>query len=326
MAVPTIASVTPSTGPTGGRTLVEIIGTNFQLPPAAAATGKTTAPNPSVRVLFGGKPATRVRVISATRLQCLTPITPKVPTDAADASGAVNVMVENIDQNGVTVPGETVSAANAYTYAMPKLTAETTLTRLTRAFIVELRRQVVNNVELARHVDFDPATGDNMSFIEVAGLPALVLIGPELRYNGVHGNDSVQPVTISGSTGSVHYAPRVRDLVFEVMGITDSVVARSNLIELFEGFMQRNPWIYLDRDESNPAAGQNRYELNYVFGEDPRAGARSVNSNVVTWTTRVYLQAVQVEGIAGFADSDVIEQDATVDQVVLSSQRIAEDL
>lgn len=73
MAVPTIASVTPNEGHTGGQTLVEVTGTNFQLPPSPAPTGPVPTPPPTVRVKFGGRVASRVEVWSATQLYCLTP-------------------------------------------------------------------------------------------------------------------------------------------------------------------------------------------------------------------------------------------------------------
>lgn len=73
MAVPTITSISPNVGHTGGRTLIALAGTNFRLPTAPAPTGPTTPPPPSVRVLVGGQAAEGVLVESATLLYCLTP-------------------------------------------------------------------------------------------------------------------------------------------------------------------------------------------------------------------------------------------------------------
>jgi hypothetical protein len=73
VATPTITSVTPGEGHTGGKTLVELVGTGFRLPADPPATGPAPAPPPSVRVKFGGREATEVQVWSETRLYCLTP-------------------------------------------------------------------------------------------------------------------------------------------------------------------------------------------------------------------------------------------------------------
>src|SRR5262245_23027235 len=107
MAVPSISSITPSSGPTGGSLLVEIAGDGFRLP--------TSSDVPSVRMLIGGRAGRDVRVLAVDRLTCLAP--------AADA-GSVDVTLQNLDADGVVVPGEEVTAAQAFTYVLPQLTPE----------------------------------------------------------------------------------------------------------------------------------------------------------------------------------------------------------
>ena len=86
-AVPSITSVSPSTGTTAGGTSVTITGTNF--------TGATA-------VTFGGTPATSFTVNSATQITATTP---------ARSAGAVAVAVTNADG--------TDTKAGAFTYAEP---------------------------------------------------------------------------------------------------------------------------------------------------------------------------------------------------------------
>jgi hypothetical protein len=81
---PTVASVSPNTGPVAGGTAVTITGTNF--------TGATA-------VTFGGTAATGVTVISATSITATTP---------AHAAGAVDVVV--------TAPGGMGTGTGAYSY------------------------------------------------------------------------------------------------------------------------------------------------------------------------------------------------------------------
>ena len=82
-AAPTVSTVTPSSGPAAGGTVVEIVGTNFH-----AATGVT----------FGGTAGTSLRVLSTTRIRVTTP---------AKAAGAHNVVV--------TTPGGTGSKSGGFT-------------------------------------------------------------------------------------------------------------------------------------------------------------------------------------------------------------------
>ena len=82
---PTVASITPNTGPAAGGTSVTITGTGFL---------------PGATVNLGGTPATGVTVVSGTSITATAP---------AHAAGTVNVMVSNSDaQNG--------TLNNAYTY------------------------------------------------------------------------------------------------------------------------------------------------------------------------------------------------------------------
>ena len=85
VGTPTVASVSPNNGPTGGGTAVTIAGTNF----AAGAT-----------VTFGGTAATNVVVVNSTSITATTP---------AHAVGAVTVTVTNPG-------GLNGSLANGFTY------------------------------------------------------------------------------------------------------------------------------------------------------------------------------------------------------------------
>jgi IPT/TIG domain len=84
---PSVSSVAPNTGSTGGGTAVTLTGTNF----AAGAT-----------VTFGGTAATNVVVVNGTTITATTP---------AGSAGAVTVTV--------TVSGQSGSLTNGFTYVVP---------------------------------------------------------------------------------------------------------------------------------------------------------------------------------------------------------------
>ncbi len=82
---PTLATVSPASGTTGGGTLVTLTGTNF----AGGAT-----------VTFAGALASSVTVASTTTITCLTP---------AGTAGTATIVVTNVD-------GQSATLASAYTY------------------------------------------------------------------------------------------------------------------------------------------------------------------------------------------------------------------
>jgi Zn-dependent metalloprotease len=85
---PTLASITPTTGPVAGGTAVTLTGTNF----TAGAS-----------VTLGGAPATSVVVVNSTRMTAITP---------SHAAGPVNVTVTTIEW-----PAAPATLANGFTYS-----------------------------------------------------------------------------------------------------------------------------------------------------------------------------------------------------------------
>jgi hypothetical protein len=169
MAAPTITSLEPASGPTGGLTLVEVTGSGFRMPPAPPASGPTSPPRPTVEVLVGGRRAADVRVRAPDRLSFLSP---------AHDAGTADVVVRNLDDDGVPIAGEEATLAGGYTFVAPRLAVESDLTRLVRTLLRELKRQVHPNVSLTVQTDFDAETGDELHLTELASMPGLVLVGP----------------------------------------------------------------------------------------------------------------------------------------------------
>jgi Concanavalin A-like lectin/glucanases superfamily/Chitobiase/beta-hexosaminidase C-terminal domain/IPT/TIG domain/Fibronectin type III domain len=97
---PSVTSVSPNSGSTGGGTNVTVTGTNF-------AAGATVTFGAGRQGGDGSANATNVVVVSPTQITCTTP---------AGNAGAVNV--------GVTVNGETGTLTNGFTYvAVPTVTS-----------------------------------------------------------------------------------------------------------------------------------------------------------------------------------------------------------
>lgn len=305
MAVPTIATITPNAGAPTGWQVVEITGTNFRLPTAAAANViPVPVSPPSVRVSFGSVEAYRVDVVSDSRLFVVVP--KYALAQSADAV-VLNVTVENIDDAGVLIPGETVTAANAYTYARPTI-AHTTSGDFIRAVIALadlLKSEVLANTVINTSVDYDPDTG--LELIQVEATPQLILTGPTLRFNSFF--------THRGSFVSETAAPtevlrrrrhRVVDLEFEVMGVTNSDGELINLQSLLETVLDRNSTIDVLIDDADPTQGTLPLELHIL--ESPtyeRARAHSL-SDLRSFSARFVLKGWPLNVLPGVANDAAI--------------------
>lgn len=158
MATPVITSIAPARGPSSGQTLVTITGTGMRLPPPPPGTGPTSgrvAPTALVRI--DGVPASRVTVRvdpdnppEGTIAMCLTP--PGTP-------GAADLVLANLDDAGQPIAGELVLVPGGFVYERADLAAESDLARLVRTLLRALKAQVLENVSLTVHIDFDDATG-----------------------------------------------------------------------------------------------------------------------------------------------------------------------
>ena len=92
---PTVSTISPSSGTTGGGTPITITGTGFLV---------------GASVTFGGSSATNISIVSATSITAVTP---------AHAAGPINVVVTNTDSQSGTL-------ANGYSYVLyppPRMTA-----------------------------------------------------------------------------------------------------------------------------------------------------------------------------------------------------------
>jgi hypothetical protein len=195
MAVPTFTSITPTTGSAGGRNLTTIIGTNFRLPTDPGFLNTVASP-PSVKVEIDGVEATRVDVLSATELRVLMPPYRREDADAAAVPlPKVDVLVRNVDDSGVLIPGEEVTSSNAYTYRRSNIrapdatTANQTWRQVIREVVMSFQRQLLPNTAIFTNVDYGD---DGAIVVKDAVLPSITLVGPRPREdlaNRHHWND-----------------------------------------------------------------------------------------------------------------------------------------
>ena len=243
MALPILTSITPTTGPTAGGDLVRLTGTGFAS---------------SVAVLFGDAQAELLSVREEGGVSIVDLRTP------AHADAVVDVTLRNLDAGGLPVPGEEATLPGVYRFLRPRIVEESNLTRLVRALLRELKRQVFENVSLTVSVDYDDTTTDGLSVIAIASLPSLVLSGPRMAESRFYSSNEPHEDVVAGSSGPELLRRRPAytvDLSFTITAASDRTVELLNLMAAVATFLNRNRWIALPRDPSNPTAGLVRWEM-----------------------------------------------------------------
>jgi len=309
MPAPTITSLLPATGPTGGRTLVDVEGSGFRLPPPAPPSGPTPPPRPTVQILVDGREATDVRVRAPDRLTFVSPI---------GEAGPADVTLRNLDDDGVAIPGEEAVLAGGFTYRLPPLAAESDLARLIRTLLRELKRQVLPNVSLTVQTDFDAQTGDELHLAELASLPALVLVGPELREDRFYSLNQRPEMAAAPGTAVRRRVPYTVDLSFTVIGASDHTVELLNLMAATQLFFHKNKFLEMDRDASNPLGGFVLYEMDLASDGDLRVTSQPNDSNVRSFSGSFVIRGFDLEDIAGLPGDGVTEQTAPVDTILIA--------
>jgi hypothetical protein len=304
VAAPTIDSLAPATGPTGGRTLVDVLGSGFRLPPPPPAEGPVPPTGPTVAVRVGGQPALDVDVLASDRLTFLAP-----PGEA----GPADVVVQNLDDAGEPIAGEEATAPAAFTYVQPRLAVESDLTRLVRTLLRELKRQVHPNVSLTVQTDFDAQTGDELHLTELASLPGLVLVGPELTENRFYSLNRPPELPVGDGTAVRRRVPYTVDLGFTLLGVADHTTELLNLMAATELFFHRNKYLEMDRDAGSPIAGRVRYEMDFTPDGDLRVTSQPNESNVRSFSGSFVVRGFDFEDLAGVAGDGAFARTAPVE-------------
>lgn len=306
MAVPTITTVTPSSGLTGGRTLVTITGTNFaQAHTPPTTQGKAPAPNPCVQVLFGSTPSPRAEPISVTQVLAEVPV---------HDPGAVTVTLKNLDSTGSPITGEVATKANGYTFKLPDLTSVSSIKRIVDAFVLDLRRQVMANVSVAVHTDYAELPDATARIVMMSTLPGIVLIGPTMRENKFY-DSNVPDTTDAFPDLSVGYQrPKYTcDLVFSLVAAANHTAEMVNLAAQITDYFTRVSYLEVNRDANDASKGVIRFEVDFDGDAELRTATIEGLSNVRHMTGTVLVRGAWVETEDMVVDRVMPLQDHTPD-------------
>jgi hypothetical protein len=242
MAKPTLTSISPASGPASGGDLVTLRGAFGAR--VAVRFGDVLAIVVSVRD-EGGVSIAQVRT-------------------QAHAEAVVDVTLSNVDAASNVLVGESVALAGSYRFLRPRIVREADLTRLIRALLRELKRQVLDNVSLSVAVDFDDTPLDGLDVTAIAKLPSLVLSGPRIKENRFYSTNTLEEEIVAGPSGlEIHRRrpPFTVDLEFAITGASDRSVELLNMMTAVAAFLDRNRWLSMDRDPADATKGAVRWEM-----------------------------------------------------------------
>jgi hypothetical protein len=269
-------------------------------------------------VLVGGRPAREVNVFAADRMTCVLP-----PGDV----GPADVVVQNLDAVGVPIPGEQAVAIDAITYVRPPLTVEADLTRLVRVLLQQLKRDVLANVVLTVHTDFDSELGAELHLAQVAQLPGLVLLGPDLAEDRFFSLNQRPEVSTDPGQFAQRRVPYTVGLTFTVVGVANHTIELLNLMVATQLFFHRHKYLELDRDPTNPDAGTVRYEMDIAPDGGLRVTSQPNESNVRSFSGRFVVRGFDLEDLAGFPGEGIVSRGTvTGDVAVGTPQPLGTDL
>lgn len=302
MAIPTISSVTPSVGPSGGEIVVEVAGTNFRLPDPPPATGPVPRPEFStVEILFGTTSATRSAALSSVLAIARLPI---------HDPGAFDVTIRNLDNDGDPIAGEEAIAAGAFTFERPQIAggieSDGRIQNVVKRFVLELRRQIIEEVVHTWNVDWTDSPDDTVRETRIAKLPALLLIGPSGQLNRFFRSSAPRRIQESEELVKLRLPALTMDLEFDVGVVSNHTGQALRLMELVAQFANRNPWLTCDRDPNDPSQGEIRYELDLI--DAPNLGKRPSESNTRDATLSFVVRGVDVGLIPGVPDDLVVDR------------------
>lgn len=304
MAIPTISAVSPAIAPTGGQVLIEITGTNFRLHDAPPATGAVPTPQFStVQVEFGGVIAEYAEAASATTILATAPI---------HDPGTVDIIVRNLDNLGVAIPTEEVTSAAAFTFNRPDILGQVSRTEhVTKQLILELRRQVLAEVVLARHTDWTDDADDAVRETRIAKLPSILVVGPTMTTDNFFRRPTMSREYVSDSNVGFRRPPTTVELGFDVGVVSDHQAQVMRITDALISFFNRNVWLRALCDQNDSASGEVRYEMGYTVSL-PKFGQGPKSSNIYTSLGTVRVRGVDLGLLPGFTDDLITRRSAVL--------------
>jgi hypothetical protein len=234
--------------------------------------------------------------------------------------GKADLTVENLDDNGVPIPGEAVTAPLALRYRRVQLAEQDDLQRLVRELVRQMRLGIIANVSTSTHTDFD-AEPLNLQAVELAELPGIAVVGPELDENRVYA--TCEQMTEPSMDGEAlehlaHRAPFTVDLTFSLVGMSERKAELLTLLALVVKFFHRNKYLRMAADPADPGGRQVAYEMDWASGGVPKVAGGASDSNLRSFSGTFVIRGFDVEDLPGIVGEGVIDRSAEVEEIMLT--------
>ncbi len=196
----------------------------------------------------------------------------------------------------------------------PDLVWESDLTRLTRILLRKLKEHLLENTSIAVSVDYDDTVADGLDIVAMSELPTLVLSGPRLAENRFYSTNLSHEEPQEGTDEVSRYSPPYTvDLIFTITAASDRTVELINLMAAMATFLNRNRWIEMSRDTSDPDSESVRWEM------DPEGDVRTRldgQDDVRAFTWGLVIRGFDVD------EGMVFEITKPVDETILETESI----
>jgi hypothetical protein len=308
MSPPIINAITPDHGHPGGNYLLVIQGQDFVVPPYPTPTElPVSEPEETVSVTVNGRAATNVEVWDYSLITCICPPFRGDPDQLSANPGlAVDVVVTNLGP-----PAEPTTVTDGFAYRRTDLTkTEGVLYTIIRTLLLELRRQVINNIAVSTHVDYDGSTGDGLNIVELAKVPGIALDSVSIVDNHnfwEKGKHAVQDGTQDNFTE--YGTPRAVNLVFDASIIGENTNEAAQLAQEFMLFFspRRTPRLCVPSDDTDPDSEEIRFPMILTSPPSKRGNANAAGTTTLSATFEIQRVLIDADDLIAVNWGKVLE-------------------
>lgn len=297
MAVPTITDVSPATGPASGGNIVIVTGTNFRVP-TIAYTIPMEDLIPTVSITVGGQAPEDFDVFSATSMAI------RIPRYDADPRvypyPAVDLVISNIDDSGVVIPGETVTEVDAYTYDRWVLGAprkDPPMLTVMRELLRRMYLEITKYSSPTTHVDF--GEDSSATIIAPASLPSVSFtVSMPRDIEWAQWDNGPEEVELNDGTIDQYEGMRTYMLVCDITAAGEGDREAHFIVQALQEFVIENPLMSIPADTDLYTDETNEYAIE--ISRDPVQSKTVSQSSIVAFSMQI-----RVRGIAVFPDNPI---------------------
>lgn len=302
MTAPTVNTISPASGDSLGQSLVEIIGTDFNL----AAIG-------TVVVFFGTELATEVRVVSSTRLFCRTPkLAPQV----------VDVTVRNVTPNP---PGpdiiEDVVVVDGYEFkrlsiqTRPDFQGDSTIRAMTRQLLKEFQTHVLENTYHDMHSEYPTLEDSLLEQEHQAEAPSIKILGPTLAEDRFYSHNGDVTVEVTPGDYRLVRQPYTVMPTYRLVGLGRTSGEAQNLHRSVLNYFDKTRFLSVPVNGVDGTDGYANYEMDVVREQAGDFNSEATRQANYQFSMSFMLRGVHLLGETIGESKEILDIDLDVQQL-----------